>query len=294
MKILIVGASGLVGGNCLKYFRQRDEWEVAGTYYSYKAGDTVFFDTLDPTNPLNFDANAFAPDVVLHCGALTHVDYCEEHAGESHRKTVHSTLNIIELCRKHHARMVFVSTDYVFDGKEGPYAEEATVHPISVYGRHKLEAEELVRDNIADHIIIRVTNVYGDEERGKNFVARILSQVKEGKRLTLKLPGDQFATPINALDIARCLYLLIQDRKRGTFHIAGTDYMSRVQLWLRILHHFPEAEYDLDILSSEDLGQKADRPLQGGLKNKKFMQAYPDFSFSTIDDYLSAKKSQWG
>lgn len=290
MKVLIVGASGLVGGNCLQLFNEKGEWEVAGTFYSYQARNTVFYDTLHPTNPMNFDVDGFAPDVVVHCGALTHVDYCEEHAVESHQKTVHSTLNIIELCRKHSARMVFISSDYVFDGAGGPYDESAPVNPLSVYGKHKLEAEELVREHIADHLIIRITNVYGDEERGKNFIARILDQIKKGQKLTLKLPGDQFATPVNAADVARCLYHLIRDRRKGTYHIASTDYMSRVQLSLRILEHFPNAEYDLYVHTTEALGQKAARPLQGGLKNKKFMDHYPAFTFSTVDDYLRRKR----
>lgn len=288
MKVLIIGASGLVGGNCLAHFRNSLGWEATGTYYSYQAQGTVFYDTLNPGNPENFDAESFAPDVVVHCGALTHVDYCEQHPEESYRQTVQSTRNVAALCRSTGARLVFISTDYVFDGHDGPYGEAQAVNPLSVYGRHKLEAEEIVQ-SIPGHLIVRVTNLYGDEERGKNFVARIVQQIREGKRLTLKLPGDQYATPINALDIARCLGLLIGDGKQGIYHLSGTDYMSRVQLALRILKHYPGAAYDLEVLATDKLGQPAARPLQGGLKNHKFMEEYPDFRFSTVDDYLSGQ-----
>jgi dTDP-4-dehydrorhamnose reductase len=290
MNILIIGASGLVGGNCLRYFGEQGTGQVVGTYFSYPARGTVFYDTLHPDNPENFDVDGFAPDVIVHCGALTHVDHCEDHPDESHQKTVLSTANIIKLCLKHQARLVFISTDYVFDGLDGPYDEGAPVNPLSVYGKHKLEAEDLVREKVEDHVIIRITNVYGDEERGKNFVSRILEQIRDKKRLTLKLPADQFATPVNAVDIARCLHLLIRDHQKGTFHIAGTDYMSRVQLALRILKHFPDAAYDLYTPSTEELQQKAARPLQGGLKNRKFMEYYPTFRYSTIDDYLLENK----
>lgn len=286
MNVLIIGASGLVGGNCMNYFKEKSDWKIAGTYFSYAAKNTLFFDTLNLDNPKNFDIEAFQPDVILHCGALTHVDYCEDHVEESYEKTVQSTKNIIELCKKYHSKMVFISTDYIFDGKNGPYDEEAPTNALSVYGQHKLDAENLVRENIKDHLILRITNVYGDEERGKNFIARVVSQIIEGKKLTLKVPCDQYATPINAHDIARSLFLLLSDNKTGIYNISSTDFMSRVQLCLRILHHFPNAAYDLFPLTTPELNQKADRPLMGGLINQKFMLEYPDFTFSTVDDYI--------
>ncbi len=285
MKTLIIGASGLVGNNCMRYFDQQG-WDVKGTYFSYQAKNTVYFDTLNLDNTDNFDVEAFAPQTIVHCGALTFVDYCEDHQEESYLKTVISTKNVLKLAQKCNAKVVFISTDYVFDGKSGPYSEEDKVNALSVYGKHKLEAENLVKADSDKHLVLRVTNVYGNEERGKNFIARILSQIKEGKKLTLKLPQDQYATPINAYDVARCMFLLLKDHHSGIFNIASTDYMSRVQLSLTILKYFPDAVYDLEAIFTKELNQKADRPLLGGLKNHKFMNLYPDFCFSTVDDYL--------
>lgn len=288
MKVLIIGASGLVGSNCLRYFKQK-EIECVGTYFSYEAKNTVFFDTLNLNNPDNFDVASHKPDVILHCGALTHVDYCEHHEAESHEKTVHSTNNMIALAKELNAKLVFISTDYIFDGANGPYDEDALPNAISIYGKHKLEAEQAVIAADSNNIVIRITNVYGDEERGKNFVLRIIEQVFEQQKLTLRLPVDQYATPINAFDIARCLYLLLTDRKSGVYNIAGTDYMNRVQLALTILKYFPDASYEMIPLTTEQINAPAARPLQGGLKNKKFMSEYPDFRFSTVDDYVSYK-----
>ena len=100
MNVLIIGASGLVGGNCMRYFSKVSDWNIVGTYFSYPAQNTLFYDTLKVDNPDNFNVDAFRPDVILHCGALTHVDRCEDHVEESYQKTVRSTLNIIELCKK--------------------------------------------------------------------------------------------------------------------------------------------------------------------------------------------------
>lgn len=290
MKILIIGASGLVGSNCLKYLSAQGH-NCIGTYFSYPASGTVFYNTLQADNPDNFDVENFKPEIIIHCGALTHVDYCEQHEDESYRLTVQSTQNILELARRHSAKIVFISTDYIFDGQNGPYDESAEANPISIYGRHKWDAEQLISQSELEHLILRITNVYGDEERGKNFVARIIDQAVKGQHLTLKLPVDQYATPVNAADIARAIALLLKDEKTGVYNIASTDYMNRVQLALSVLKYFPEATYDLYPMTTEQMAPPAARPLQGGLKTAKFLSAYPDFVFSTVDDYVSRKRN---
>lgn len=288
MKILIIGASGLVGSNCLRYLSEKGH-KCVGTYFSYATQNTVYYDTLHPENPENFDVAAFSPEVIIHCGALTHVDYCEQNEAESYRLTVQSTQNIVALAKRFSSKIVFISTDYIFDGTDGPYDESAPANPISIYGRHKWEAEQLISDSGSEHIILRITNVYGDEERGKNFVARIIEQAVKGQHLTLKLPVDQYATPINAADIAKAVSLLLNDGKTGIYNIASTDYMNRVQLALRVLKYYPEATYDLIPMTTAEMNPPAARPLQGGLKTAKFLSEYPDFVFSTVDEYTSSK-----
>lgn len=285
MKVFIVGASGLVGSNCMQHFAAQG-WEVKGSYFSYATEGTVFYNTLEPAHADNFDIIGWQPDVLVHCGALTHVDYCETNIEESYQKTVQSTINIIALAQQCKARLVYISTDYVFDGKEGPYTEDAPINPLSVYARHKLEAEQLTLAQVANTLVLRVTNIYGNEERGKNFVSRIVQQCKEGQKLTLKLPYDQFASPTNAMDIARAMFVLLRDGKCGIYHIGSTDYMNRVALALRVLQYFPNAEYDLIPLSTTELNQPAARPLLGGFVTAKFSKEYPDFLFSNIDDFL--------
>ena len=285
MKVFISGASGLVGGNCLKHFTEQG-WNVVGSYYSFQTDDTVFYDTLNADHPENFNVEEFAPDVIVHCGALTHVDYCESHEEESYEKTVQSTINLIKVAKACNARMVYISTDYVFDGKDGPYRENAPLNPLSVYARHKLAAEQMVLKEIAQPLVLRVTNVYGDELRGKNFVARIIDQCKNNQKLTLKLPYDQYASPANAWDIARAMYVLLRDGKQGIYNIGGTDYMNRVEPALRVLSYFPDAEYDLIPISTEDMKQPAARPLLGGFVKMKFSNEYPDFLFGNIDSYV--------
>jgi dTDP-4-dehydrorhamnose reductase len=285
MRVFISGASGLVGGNCLKHFKEQG-CDVIGSYYSFETDDTVFYDTLNPDHPYNFNVKEFAPDVIVHCGALTHVDYCETHEEESYEKTVQSTINLVKLANECNARLVYISTDYVFDGKNGPYREDAPVNPLSVYARHKLKAEQIVMRDITSPLVLRVPNVYGNELRGKNFVARIIDQCRNHQKLTLKLPYDQYASPANAWDIARAMYVLLRDNKQGIYNIGGTDYMNRVELALRVLNYFPDAEYEMIPVSTEELQQPAGRPLLGGFVKMKFSNEYPEFLFGNIDSYL--------
>ena len=285
MKVFISGASGLVGSNCLKHFTEQG-WETVGSYFSFETADTVFYDTLNPDHPMNFDVAAFKPDVIVHCGALTHVDYCETHELESYEKTVQSTINLIALAKECAARMVYISTDYVFDGVDGPYKEDGFIHPLSVYARHKLEAEQKVLAESDQALVLRVTNVYGDEIRGKNFVARIIDQCQKKQKLTLKLPYDQYASPANAWDIARAMFVLLRDNKTGVYNIGGTDYLNRVELALRVLSYFPMADYDLIPISTAELNQPAARPLLGGFVKAKFSSEYPVFLFGNIDSYM--------
>ncbi len=285
MKVFIVGASGLLGSNCQKHFSEMG-WEVKGSYFSYPTPETVFYDTLNPEHTDNFDIVSYKPDVIVHCGALTQVDYCETHEEESYQKTVQSTINLAAVADKCHAKMVYISTDYVFDGKHGPYEEDEKVNPISIYGRHKLEAEQYVLNKISNSLVLRVTNVYGNEIRGKNFIARIIDQCVNNQKLTLKLPYDQYASPTNAWDIARAMYVLLRDGKHDIYHIGGTDYMNRVELALRVLQYFPDATYELHPMNTEQLQQPAPRPLLGGFVKRKFSNEYPDFLFGNVDSYL--------
>jgi dTDP-4-dehydrorhamnose reductase len=284
MKIFISGASGLVGGNCYHHFIENDI-ETIGSYFSFPVEGLHAFNTLDISDVNNFDIIAYKPNIIVHCGAMTHVDACETAIQESYDKTVQSTLNLLRIANEINAKLVYLSTDYVFDGKEGPYFEHDVVHPLSIYAQHKLEAEKAVLQDSEKHLVLRITNVYGDEIRNKNFIARIIDQCKAKQHLTLTLPADQYATPVNALDVAKAMRLLLLDGKSGIYHIASTDWMNRVDLALNVLKYFPNATYDL-IPKLTNLNQAAARPLLGGLQKVKFSSEYPTFRFSTVDDYV--------
>lgn len=289
MKFLIIGASGLVGGNFVKHLREKGH-EVVGTHVTLPTYETVFFDALDLNNNKNFDIASYKPEVIVHCAALAHVDYCEDHIEESYQKTVQSSLNVIEICKKFNSQMVFTSTDYVFNGNSGPYIETDAVEPLSVYGKHKLEVEKAIQKNLPHSgIILRIGNVYGDEIRGKNFIIRIINDIKEGREWSMKLPLDQFATPVWAYDVARVGVLLSEDRKSGIYHVGSTDFMNRIQLAQKVLSYFPNHKCSLEPIITSELNQAAKRPLMSGHISKRLLNEYPHFQFNNVDDYLRTK-----
>jgi len=285
MKVFISGASGLVGGNCLKHFKGKG-LNVVGSHFSFETAATVPFNTLDLSNKNNFDLEGFAPDYILHCGALTWVDYCEKHQEESFEKTVQSTKNLIEIAKKCGSKLVFIGTDYIFDGKNGPYFEDTKPNPVNIYGQHKLDAENLVLKELPESLVIRITNVYGEEIRNKNFIMRLVDNVKNDKDDTLKLPYDQYATPVCAADIAKALYLLMSDNKSGVYNIASTDFVNRVQLAERVLSYFPNHKMKIETISTAESNPPAERPLNGGLLSAKFLSEYPNFKFKNVDDFM--------
>lgn len=285
MKILVIGASGLVGSHCMRYLKEK-EISVIGTHRNFEQIDTFYF---DPLNKNCFDflnINHFSPDVIIHCGALTHVDYCEDHQNDSFNQTVESTRRIVDYCTQNRIKLVYISTDYVFDGINGPYFESAEVNPINVYGKHKLAAEELVK-KLEKYLIVRITNVYGEEARSKNFISSLVSLIKSNEERILKLPFDQYATPTYAGDIAKMIYLLLAEKKVGVFNLASTDFYSRFQLALKVKSFYPDSNnLKIEPISTKVLNQKARRPLNGGLLNVKFLNQFPDFEFTNIDKFI--------
>ena len=289
MRFFVIGASGLVGGNFMDHLKAEGH-EVVGTHTTLETDRTVFFDAIDLDHPDNFNLDEFQPEAIVHCAALAHVDYCEENVEESYQKTVQTALNVIALCKKYQASMVYTSTDYVFDGTSGPYVETDPVNPLSVYGKHKLEVEEAMQAELPNlGIILRIGNVYGDEIRGKNFIIRIINDVKNGREWHMNLPQDQFATPVWAFDVARVGVQLAVDRKSGIYHVGSTDFMNRIQLANKVLSYLPGHKCSMSGVLTKDLGQKAARPLLSGHISAKFLSEYPDFDFHNVDHYLQQK-----
>lgn len=261
MKALIIGASGLVGNALLNVCQSHGD-QVIGTFYSRERPGMIPLDLRDRSAVYRVLHQAQA-DVIYLPAATTNVDWCEQHNQESYEVNVAGPRNVAEAARDLHSKIVYFSTDYVFDGTKGPYTERDLPNPLSVYGRHKLAAEEIARQFAFSHLIIRTTWVYGAEQPPRNFVARLVQQLKLG--VSMKAPIDQWGNPTYAPNLAELVQEAVREGLTGILNVTGPEIVNRYQLALATVEAFHLPNNLVSSVDTAELGQAARRPLRGGL-----------------------------
>lgn len=226
----------------------------------------------------NYDALAEAidkiePEAIVHCAAMTDVDQCERVPTKAHAVNVDGTLNIIKASRG--VPVALISTDYVFDGNNGPYREEDERSALSVYGMTKLLAEDLMRPQ---DLICRTTVLYGPHSEKIDFVFWTRYELETGP---IDVCYDQWGTPTYTDNLATMVRALVRAGYSGIWHTAGGAYMNRFQFARCIARVFG---YDKGLIrpcTSVVLDQTAKRPRCGGLITSKFQEAFPSIPCMT-------------
>lgn len=262
MKVLIIGASGQVGG-ALASLCVRRRVEVYGT--SRRGQGFLYLDLADPTSV----AGAFkaaAPDLVFLCSAMTNVDNCEREPELARRVNAEGPALVAEECRKAGSKLIYLSTEYVFDGTAGPYGEDAPTGPVSVYGRTKLEGE---RASLAleGALALRTTVVYSHNPASKNFIMQLASNSRSGAKM--RVPSDQHSNPTYAPELAAAALDLAGSDASGIYNVVGPDWMNRYEFALKACSAFGFDPVFLEPKLTSELGQAAARPLKAGLKTDK-------------------------
>lgn len=285
MKVLIIGASGLVGGNTFSLFKQL-KYNVIGTYNKFQLPNLEYFDPFNKMHLRNIEKKNF--DAIIYNGALTNVEKCEIDPDLSHHLTFSSAKILIDFCSVNSIKFIYPSTDYVFDGLRGPYTENDNVNPINVYGKHKLKVEEYIQKKIKKYLIVRITNVYGNENRQKNFINSSIAKIKSEKSVSIKAANDQYSTPVCAQDISYLFDYFLKNNINGLYHFSSTDYMNRVQI-LQAISKVTKYKFNIIGLKTNEMNQIAKRPLRGGLLANKFFNKYSSFITTNIYEYLRKK-----
>jgi dTDP-4-dehydrorhamnose reductase len=249
VKILVTGTSGQLGAALLELIRGH---EVVGM----KRPEVDIRDALAVRKAVE----SFRPDAIIHAAAMTKVDYCEDHPDEARDTNVRGTENIVRAAGS--ARLVYLSTEYVFDGRNGPYAEDDPPNPLSVYARTKYEGE-LVARTAPRWTIVRTTVVYTWRPGSKNF----LMQVLEGK--PMRIPNDQISNPTLTENLAEATAELVERDLDGIWNIVGSDRVDRYTFARRIAEKFGLDGSLLTPVSTAELRQRAPRPLSAGLRIDK-------------------------
>jgi len=197
------------------------------------------------------------PDIVVHLAAYTDVDGCELDEGRAFAVNAEGTKHVAQAVSRCRAKMVYLSTDYVFDGnKREPYLESDSPHPLNVYGRSKLQGEQYAQAWAKEALIIRAQWLYG--KYGKNFVTSILRQARE--KGILSIVDDQIGSPTYTIDLANAISVLIQFDARGIFHVANSDLCTWYAFGQTVLKLSGMDKVRVIPSSSEELGRPAVRP----------------------------------
>ncbi len=177
--------------------------------------------------------SSFQPDIIFNAAAATNVDWCESNREEAWKINVTAVENLAEASRKVSAKLIHVSSDYVFDGKHGPYDEQAPVNPLSYYGKTKLASENAVRSAGIHYSIVRPVVVYGLGIGVKaNFVLWVVKSLQNGTRI--RIVDDQYANPTYVCDLATSMIKLSESNHKGIFHICGSDWINRYEFAVKI------------------------------------------------------------
>jgi len=254
LKVLVTGAKGMLGTDMVDVLS--GEHRVIGV----DIGEVDITDAR-ATETLIFEAE---PQIVVHTAAYTDVDGCESNIRHAYRVNAIGTRNIALACRKVGAAMLYVSTDFVFDGvKREPYLERDRPNPLNVYGFSKYAGEQFVASLLAEHYIIRTAWLYG--ENGKNFVTTMMRLADEQGKL--KVVDDQFGSPTYTVDVALAVARLIATGKYGIYHMVNTGQVSWCGFARKVLELSGRHRVPVKPISSEQLSRPAIRPAYSVLQN---------------------------
>lgn len=284
---VVIGATGLVGGYIHASLRRRG-LKTVGT--SREPGGLFKVVPLEDKAALTRFLDESEPEAVYLCAAASNVDGCEREPAAAHVVNVEAAAHILDMLRPQGVPIVLFSSDYVFDGAAGPYAEDAVPAPLCEYGRQKLAVERLGA-SAPNALVLRVTHVFGKEVRGKNFGMRCARMMQEGATITV--PADQCATPTHASVIAAAAIDLLDAGVRGIVHVASPDYVSRPEWAAAIARAFGVQDPSIRAIPTAEMNQPAKRPLRAGLI-AKHAEALLGREFPTLEASLRMLREELG
>lgn len=282
-RLFITGGSGLLGS----YFSQTSkDYEMISTYNKNVEENAVKLDITDREDVLK-KIEFYMPDMVVHSAALTNVDYCEDHQEEAYKINAQGTLNIVEACEKIDTKLIYVSTDFVFDGEKGNYQETDETNPINYYGISKLKGEEFVINSNLKFAIARVSVLYG-LHNNFNYVTWVINELGNGNRLNIV--NDEYNSPTYAKNASEAMLKIFSKNKEGIFHIAGDERINRFEFAKNIAQVFELDETLINPIKSSQLIRKAKRPLDSSLSVKKAKNSLDIKLLNTIEGLREMKK----
>jgi dTDP-4-dehydrorhamnose reductase len=281
---LVVGASGQVGNQIAQALGfDRTVRTVRGN----PGANEIVVDLLELADNTGLARRLVDHDVdAVYCAAaMTHVDGCETAPDAAMKANCHAPAALAAAAAEARVPFVFFSTEYVFDGKNGPYDEEAKANPISVYGRSKWMGELEVRKACPRALILRTTVVYGVDPARKNFLYSLRRACLEKR--PFRSPDDQISTPTYNRDLAQAAIRLATAGQTGIFNVSGPERLNRYDFAIAAIRAMGLEHDNLSAITTAELKQIAPRPLNAGLVIGKLARTLPDLRMRGTEEGVS-------
>ena len=265
MKILITGSNGLLGQNIVQQLLQNNIEFLATSKGDNRISNlpSSKYQKLDITNlkEVNEIINSYQPTAIINTAAMTNVDACESDKEACWDMNVNAVTYLVDACEKKDIHLIHLSTDFVFDGENGPYKETDTPNPLSYYGESKFEAEKIIQNsNLKKWAIARTIIVYGVVEKmsRSNVVLWAKSALEKGE--PINVVDDQFRSPTHASDLAKGCLLIAEKEANGIYHLSGKEVMSILELVKKVADFYHLDKSIISSIKSTTLNQAAKRP----------------------------------
>lgn len=273
--ILVIG-SGLLGSDVIQVLG-KDHDNVIGTYIARPKNGSVKLDITDREEVFR-TVRELKPEQIVHTAAMTNVDGCEDRMDEALAINATGTKNVADAAREAGSKLIYVSTDFVFDGRKGMYREDDPVNPISFYGYSKLLGEYYTIMT-PGYAIARTGVVFGNARQ--NYVSWVRDSLKNNVKI--KVVTDQYNSPTLSIDCAEAIAVIIKNDATGIFHTAGSERVSRYEFAQKIAGHYGLDGSLIEPITSAALSQKARRPGDSSLDTAKIRSLH---EMLTIDKAL--------
>ncbi|MCX5782518.1 MAG: dTDP-4-dehydrorhamnose reductase [Elusimicrobia bacterium] len=290
MKILITGISGLLGSELAKVLK--DKHEICGIARNFNSPEFKTYNIDITDSKLTYDTiSKINPDAVIHAATYSNVDECEKNPELAFKINSLGTRNVCLACQRFDTVLVYISTDYVFSGKDFPkegYTELDIPNPVNIYAKSKLAGEWFVKNLLNKFFIIRTSWLFGSKRN--NFVSAIFDDLKNNKNV--KQAGDMRSSPTNVFDLSLAISKLLETNLYGIYHLTNSGFASRYEVAVYIAKILGCSKNKIEKVSLKSFNFAAPRPYFSGLKN--YIWKLNDFKplkpwQESVADFLSAK-----
>jgi dTDP-4-dehydrorhamnose reductase len=293
-RVLVIGSNGMLGQTIVKLAKDKNFTILAASNEDTSYLDDLMYVKIDISDELQVADLILntKPEFIINTAAYTNVDKSETEKELAEKINVKGVEYLARYANKASSHLIHISSDYVFDGKNGPYTEMDNPNPIGFYGLTKLLGEQVIEKNTSLYTIIRTNVLYGPAKYGRpDFVKWVYNNLKDNK--SINIVTDQINNPTYLIDIASAIITIIENNIVGLFNIGGKEFLSRYDFTLRIADFYNLDKSLINPILTEDLRQPAPRPLKSGLINAKAKSIF-NYSPLEIEESLKEMKEELG